>query len=151
MTGLAAGSSRVRGAPPRDAWAPAFDAAVIVLFAAIGRRNHDESTALGGVVRTAAPFLLAAVMAWLLLAAWSQRRRRHVDGRRFAAGVVVWVVTVVLGMLARRVIFDRGTAATFVVVATLFLGAGLLGWRAVAREIRARRRASIGASGRCDS
>lgn len=135
---------------PRDAWAPAFDAIVIVLFAAIGRRNHDESTGLVGVVSTAAPFMLAAVGAWLVLTGWSVRRSRPVDGRRLGAGAVVWAVTVVAGMTVRRLIFDRGTATSFVVAATVFLGVALLGWRVVAREIRAHRHAPIGASGSGD-
>jgi hypothetical protein len=53
----------------------------------------------------------------------------------------VWVVTVALGMLLRRTVFDRGTAASFVIVATLVTGALLLGWRA-AQLVVARRRGS---------
>ena len=34
-------------------------------------------------------------------------------------------------MLLRRTLWDRGTALAFVVVATAFLGAVIVGWRAV--------------------
>jgi hypothetical protein len=46
-----------------------------------------------------------------------------------------------MGMLLRRTVFDRGTAASFVIVATLVTGALLLGWRA-AQLVVARRRGS---------
>jgi RsiW-degrading membrane proteinase PrsW (M82 family) len=44
---------------------------------------------------------------------------------------VVWGYTVVMGMVLRNYLFDRGTAPAFIIVATLFLGATMLGWRAV--------------------
>jgi hypothetical protein len=43
---------------------------------------------------------------------------------------VVWGYTVVMGMVLRNYLFDRGTAPAFIIVATLFLGATMLGWRA---------------------
>jgi len=39
-----------------------------------------------------------------------------------------------VGMVLRRTVFDRGTAAAFVVVATLFVGLFLVGWRLIARQ-----------------
>jgi hypothetical protein len=36
-------------------------------------------------------------------------------------------------------VFDRGTATSFVIVATLFLGACLVGWRAAAAAMDRRR------------
>jgi hypothetical protein len=41
-------------------------------------------------------------------------------------------------MLVRNLVFDRGTATTFVVVTTLFFGAGMLGWRAVYAALQRR-------------
>jgi len=112
----------------RVAIAAALDAAAIVLFVAIGRRNHDEDPGLGGTFETAAPFLIALAVGWLVARAWR---------RPFAlvTGVVVWAVTIALGMLLRNLVFDRGTAASFIVVATLFTGALLIGWRLVARRL----------------
>jgi predicted nicotinamide N-methyase len=37
-----------------------------------------------------------------------------------------------MGMVLRNLVFDLGTAPAFVVVATLFLGATMLGWRRLA-------------------
>jgi hypothetical protein len=45
---------------------------------------------------------------------------------------VVLGYTVLMGMVLRNFAFDRGTALPFVIVATLFLAATMLGWRAVA-------------------
>ena len=55
----------------------------------------------------------------------------------------VWLATVAIGMVLRHVT-DAGTAVSFIVVATVFLGAALLGWRAVAELITKRRRAPDG-------
>ena len=40
------------------------DVAAIVLFAALGRRNHGEGTAAAGVLVVAAPFLAGWTVAW---------------------------------------------------------------------------------------
>jgi uncharacterized membrane protein len=52
------------------------------------------------------------------------------------AGVAVLTSTVVLGMLWRHWVAGDGTAVTFVVVATSFLGAFMLGWRVVLALVR---------------
>jgi uncharacterized membrane protein (GlpM family) len=102
-----------------------LDAVAITLFVAIGRRNHDEDPAVTGTLFTAAPFLIGLAVGWLVARAWR-------SPFAMLTGVVVWLVTIVVGMLLRNVVFDRGTAASFVVVATLFTGACLVGWRAIA-------------------
>lgn len=104
--------------------AAGLDTASVVLFAALGRRNHDEEPGLAGVLDTAGPFLIGLVVAWFVARAWRRPERLR-------TGLVVWPVTVGVGMLVRRIGFDEGTALPFVIVATLFLGACFLGWRAV--------------------
>ena len=42
------------------------DASAILLFAALGRRNHGEGTALIGVLVVAAPFLAGWTTAWFI-------------------------------------------------------------------------------------
>jgi membrane protein implicated in regulation of membrane protease activity len=54
-------------------------------------------------------------------------------------GVFVWFITVLIGMQLRRFVFDRSTAAAFVIVATVFLAATLIGWRLINRRVESRR------------
>jgi len=104
----------------------AFDTALICLFAAIGRRNHGETSALLGVATTAWPFLAGMAAGWLVFLLAFRRAPLSVRD-----GVPVWLAAVAIGMVLRS-LTDAGTAWSFIVVATLFLGATLLGWRAVA-------------------
>ena len=116
------------GALRRVEAAIGIDVFVVVLFVAIGRRNHDESPGIGGLVETAAPFLIGLVVGWLAARVWTA----PVGWR---TGLVVWVLTVAVGMLCRRLFFDEGTAISFVIVASVFLGVFLNGWRAVVRRV----------------
>jgi hypothetical protein len=109
-----------------------IDVFVVVLFVAIGRRNHDESSAFAEVLRTAAPFLVGLAVAWTAVRAWQRPTSVW-------TGVAIWPVTVLVGMVLRRLAFDRGTATSFVVVATVFLGVLLVGWRALVPVVDRRR------------
>jgi hypothetical protein len=110
-----------------------LDVFFIVLFAAAGRRTHDESGAFVAVIETAAPFLIGLALAWALLRVW--RRPTPV-----LIGVAIWPITVLVGMIVRRTVWDRGTATSFVVVTTLFIGACLVGWRLILSAVERRRR-----------
>lgn len=108
-------------------WSALADVVCIVIFVAIGRRNHDEGETASGIFRVAAPFLIAAVAGWLASQAW----KKPLDLR---TGAIVWVTTIVLGMILRHFVFDDGTATAFIIVATVFLCAFLNGWRAIVRK-----------------
>jgi hypothetical protein len=101
------------------------DVACIVVFVAIGRRNHDEGEAVDGILTVAAPFLIALVVGWIAARAWT--KPMQVD-----KAFIIWPVTVALGMVLRNLVFDRGTALPFIIVATLVTGVFLVGWRMVA-------------------
>ena len=101
----------------------------MLLFVAVGQRNHDDSTGVSGVIKVALPFLIALVFGWLVTRAW---RTPHA----LTTGVVIWLITVVLGLLLRNLIFNRGTATPFIIVATLVLGALFVGRRLIVRVIR---------------
>lgn len=111
----------------RVLWSLVADVVSVVVFVAIGRRNHDEGTGLDGIFGTATPFLLALLVTWLVTIAWR-------DPLSVRTGAIVWVGTVALGMVLRKFIFDDGTATAFVIVATVFVGAVVNGWRALARK-----------------
>ena len=108
----------------RAALAAGMDTGVVVLFVAIGQREHDQDTAISGLIETAAPFLIALAIAWLALRVW----KNPTDWR---VGVGVWAIVLVVGMLLRNLVFDDGTATSFVIVAAVFLGLFLVGWRLV--------------------
>jgi uncharacterized membrane protein (GlpM family) len=122
----------------RTPLAAGLDTFAVVLFVAIGRREHDRDTAIAGLVNTAAPFLIALALAWLVLRVW----QRPTELR---TGIGVWAIVLIAGMLLRNVVFGDGTATSFVIVATLFLGFFLVGWRAAFAVIERRRTAPSGA------
>ena len=48
---------------------------------------------------------------------------------------IIWPVTVVVGMVLRNLVFDRGTALPFIIVATVVIGVFLVGWRMIAGRL----------------
>ncbi|MGE2835260.1 DUF3054 domain-containing protein [Mycobacterium sp. SMC-4] len=102
----------------------AADLVCVVVFCTIGRRSHAEGLTVGGIAETAWPFLTGTVAGWLLARGWQRPTSLA------PTGLVVWVCTVVVGMLLRKVT-SAGTATSFIVVASLTTAALLLGWRAL--------------------
>lgn len=107
-----------------------LDAVVLLVFAGVGRREHDSGNPVLGVVDTAWPFLVGAAVGHLLVTLALRRAPATV-----VAGLVVWVSSIVVGMLLRQAT-DQGTAGSFIVVASCFTGFFLLGWRLVAGLLR---------------
>lgn len=103
------------------------DASCVLLFVAIGARNHDSGGGLTGTLGIGVPFWIALAAAWAL----TPVRREPTSTRSMT---VVWVVTVAGGMLLRNVVFGDGTAPVFIAVTAVFLGATMAGWRALARR-----------------
>ena len=110
----------------------ALDAAAILIFVGIGRSVHADGASVGDLASTAWPFLTGAGLGWIAARAW----RRPAD--LVPGGAVVWLACVGLGMVL-RVLAGQGTAVAFVLVALAFLGAALLGWRALALAVATRR------------
>lgn len=103
------------------------DVLAVLVFCALGRRSHDEGLDAAGVATTAWPFLIGTILGWLLSRGW--RRPTAVA----PTGLVVWVSTVVVGMLLRRAT-SAGVAASFIAVASVVTALLLLGWRAAAES-----------------
>ncbi|GAB3207734.1 DUF3054 domain-containing protein [Marinactinospora endophytica] len=116
----------------RFPWAVLIDLVCVLAFVLIGRSSHGEGNALLGLATTLWPFAAALAAGWLLTRAW------RAPAAVLRTGVGVWVVTVAGGM-ALRAVTDAGTAPSFVVVTSVFLGVTLLGWRAVATAVLRRR------------
>jgi hypothetical protein len=101
--------------------AAALDAALVLVFATIGRLSHGES--LAGLGVTYWPFLGGLIIGWLLLRAW--RRPRSLVW----TGLGIWIATVIGGLLL-RLASGQGVQLSFAIVTTIVLGIFLLGWRA---------------------
>jgi hypothetical protein len=105
-------------------WWWVIDAVVVVAFAVIGRHDHGYTSDAADYVRVASPFLIGLAVSGLALRGWRQLDLR--TGLGLALG------TVLIGVLARRLVWGDGTAWTFVMVTTAFMVAGMVGWRLVA-------------------
>lgn len=105
------------------------DAALVLLFAVLGRASHAEGLTWTGVLGVAWPFLTALAVGWALA------RRRGAWPTGVAGSAVVWLVTVVLG-LALRVATGGGFAWSFGLVTLVVLGFFLVGWRCIGEVAR---------------
>ena len=117
--------------------AAAADLAVLLVFVAIGRRTHHSGSDGAGYVGVLWPFAAGLVAGWLVagLASAPLAWRRSVPA---------WLVTVGVGMALRVGVAGHAFKLSFTIVAFLFVGAGMLGWRAVvvATRVLAARRAA---------
>lgn len=106
----------------RSAFAALADVVGVLVFCTIGRRSHAEGLTVAGVAETAWPFLVGTAVGWLLSRGWNR------PAAVAPTGVVVWLCTVVVGMLLRKAT-SQGVAVSFIVVATAATAVMLLGWR----------------------
>jgi hypothetical protein len=116
--------------PVSDPVAAAVDVAAVLLFVVLGRRSHDEGSAVVGTLTTAWPFVAGVGLGWAVRAGLA---RGSADsgwaGTSVRTGAVVLAGAVVGGMALRR-LTGGGTPTSFVLVASSFLALFLLGWRA---------------------
>jgi len=117
-------------------WLLSFDTTSVVVFVLVGRATHNQAGTTG-TLRTAGPFLIALGIGWIVTRAWN-------DPASIRTGVGVLTSTFVLGMVLRRLVFDDGTALSFVLVAAAFLTLFMVGWRMIALTIERRSSAALG-------
>ena len=98
----------------------------MLVFVVIGRANHHAGGALAGLWYTFWPFAAGRGGRRLVGPGWAPATAL------MPTGVGVWLVTVAVGK-ALRVLAGQGTAFAFIIVALVFLGLFLLGWRLVWR------------------
>lgn len=109
----------------------ATDLICVVVFCTIGRRSHAEGLTVAGIAETAWPFLTGTLAGWLLSRGWQRPTSLA------PTGIVVWISTVVIGMILRK-LTSAGVAVSFIVVASLTTAVLLLGWRGVLAAVRSR-------------
>ena len=110
------------------------DIVCVLTFAIVGRGSHRQANDLVGVLSTAWPFLAGSLTGYVVARAWRQPASLR-------SGVVIWLCTVVVGILL-RLASGRGAAPTFVLVGAIALGILLLGWRAVLGAVHNARRSA---------
>ena len=106
----------------RTAIAAAADLALVALFVTIGRASHREDES--DFLVTFWPFALGLAVGWASTRGW------RAPFAILRTGVPAWIGAVAIGM-ALRVVSGQGVQVAFVVVATIVVGAFLLGWRAL--------------------
>lgn len=117
----------------------AVDAVLVVVFSTFGRGAHSEGLGLAQVWGTAWPFLVGLAVGWLIVLA-----TRRSPGA-VASGVLVWVATVVVGMVIRGIGDGRVPHWSFILVAASVTAIFLIGWRVIrAALLRRRARAGVG-------
>ncbi len=109
-------------------WFWVFDVAAVISFAVIGAESHGLTLDLAGVVRVAAPFLIALAGGVILLRAWR-------EPLSLLNGVLLSLITLAVGMLLRRYLWDEGTPRMFLIVTGAYLFAVMVGWRLIGRTV----------------
>ena len=107
-----------------------LDVAWIIVFAIIGRQSHNEGTALAGIIGVAWPFLVGYVVG-----AFALRLQRA--PRSLARIVPVWLLTIVIRTIQK----GRAPDTAFIIVATVALAIGFIGWRLIVAAVCRRRAA----------
>jgi Protein of unknown function (DUF3054) len=114
-------------------WVAALaDLLVIVVFVAVGRRSHHEDAGTAGFFRVLWPFAVGLVVGWLATGLY----RAPMVFRR---AVAAWLITVAVGVVLRIVVQGHDFAPTFIVIASVFIGGCMLGWRGVVTTVSRRR------------
>lgn len=106
-------------------WA-VLDLVLIVLFAILGRREHEHGLSVGGIFMTALPFLIACIVMTLVSRPWAT------INRLWPTGVLVWLGTVAFG-LALRILMNSTAAVPFIIVTVIVLGVFLMGRRLICK------------------
>jgi hypothetical protein len=100
------------------------DGAIVLVFVVIGRSVHAHGDRLIGIASTAWPFAAGLLVGWLTVTL------RNESALSLRGGLVVTLFTVAVGMIL-RVLVGQGTAVAFILVALVFLGGAMIGWRLV--------------------
>ena len=108
-----------------------LDLIVVLLFVTIGRLSHGEAADPLGILTTAGPFVIALAGVPVALIGM------HRPTDTWLNGLFVWAGTLGFGMWIRAN-WGEGVQASFVVVAGIFLGALMIGWRVIAVRRSAR-------------
>jgi hypothetical protein len=102
------------------------DLVLVVAFGAIGYATHHGGIDAAGLIRTTWPFAVALLLGWIVLVGWRDPRKP------LRAGLPLWAITAIGGLVLRMVTSGTVPEIAFVIVTAVVLFAFLVGWRAVA-------------------
>lgn len=109
-------------------WFWILDAVVVMSFAIIGSDFHGFIFDMGSVMRIAMPFLIALAVGIAALRAW----RKPLS---LVNGLLLPLITLVVGMALRGILWNEGTPRTFVLVTGAYFLSLMFGWRLIALAI----------------
>lgn len=110
-------------------WWFGIDLACVLVFSVVGLAMHGSP--LGEILDTAWPFIVGLAVAWMTPV-------RSLPLIIWPSGVVVWALTVAVG-LSLRAVTGGGVSGAFPFVTATVLAVLLIGWRVVAEVIERRR------------
>ncbi|CAM3594777.1 DUF3054 domain-containing protein [Occultella aeris] len=117
-------TTRATASPRAVVVAAVVDVVAVLVFALAGRRTHHDDGVFAGLLGTAWPFGVALILGWAIARAWRSPLRP------WPTGVIVWAVTVAVG-LGLRALTGGGLSGAFPLVAAVVLAVFLIGWRAL--------------------
>lgn len=112
-----------------------LDLVWLLVFAVIGRLSHGETADPAGILETAWPFVVALVGVTVAVIGFKWAPEN------VGPGALIWVGTVLFGMWI-RVSHGATAQVPFIIVASIVIGLGLVGWRVINR-IRLSRRGAV--------
>lgn len=114
-----------------------WDAVAVLVFAILARLAHNTDAdpfTVGNVLNTYWPFLIGSLIGGAVMFTAGRDLRRVVP-----SGIVVWIVTVVVGLGIWGIRNGAVPHWSFILVATVMSGIVLLGWRAIAGKFAKKR------------
>lgn len=109
------------------------DLLVLLVFVLVGRSSHQEAESAAGVVRVAAPFVVAWFVVGAILGAFGRRGSAATTAPRrlLARTGLSWLVACPAALGLRALGEGHGIPPAFGIIAFVFNGVLLLGWRGV--------------------
>ena len=112
--------------------AVALDFVAIAVFALLARMAHQSEEMpfnFAGWASTVWPFAIGVVLGWVIVLMSTR-------GEKQEKGVLIWLITVVTGLVIWGIRNQQLPHWSFIVVASVMSALLMLGWRGIARLIK---------------
>lgn len=105
------------------------DAAMLLLFAAIGRVSHHEPMTVSALLTTAGPFLAGWLASAVLVGGYGKEAQGGSAGAAAGAAAKTWALGIPAGLLIRSAVRGYFPDPAFIGVTMAVNGVLLIGWR----------------------